>query len=224
MRTIAASVGASLLALTLTGPVVLGGQEKPVNDGSSAKAEKAARELVAKFNDGDPGWRMRMAALVELARQGPATVPILVEALKKGSPSAREFAAQALVMFAEPSLRPALEQAVGDSEAGVRIYAIHALSMLGRLEMTERYRQMLDKDPSHWGVRPMLAAALARDDRPDPAALRKALAGYDLRQMDRARPGEMAPDFTLNDFTGKPQSLSQFRGKTVVLRFILFDF
>ena len=61
--------------------------------------------------------------------------------------------------------------------------------------------------------------------RPDPAALRTALADYDLRTLASARVGEMAPDFTLADATGKTYRLSQFRGKqTVVLRFILFDF
>ena len=55
----------------------------------------------------------------------------------------REFAAQALVMFAEPGLRPALEQALNDRKSGVRIYAIQALSMLGRLERTERHERML---------------------------------------------------------------------------------
>ena len=55
--------------------------------------------------------------------------------------------------------------------------------------------------------------------------MRKALAEYDLRNMDSARIGEVAPDFALTDFTGKPYRLSQFRGKkAVVLRFILFDY
>jgi HEAT repeat protein len=188
-------------------------------------AEKAARDAVARFDKGDPGWRVRMGALVELAKQGPATAPVLVEALKTGSPSAREFAAQALVLFAEPSTRPALEQALDDPKSGVRIHAVQALSMLGRLEATERHERLLKNDPSAFGVRAMMAAALTREDRPDPARLRKALANYDLRNLDSARVGEMAPDFTLTDFQGKTHRLSQFRGKkTMVLRFILFDF
>jgi hypothetical protein len=201
-------------------PVHLRAAEK-----ADSAAGKAARDVLAKFDKGDPGGKVRMGALVELARRGPATVPVLVEALKKGPPSAREFAAQALVMFAEPAIRPALEQALDDPEGGVRIYAVQALSMLGRLERTERLEKMLKGDPNFFGVRPMVAAALTREDRPDPAALRKALADYDLRNLDTARVGEMAPDFTLTDFTGKAHRLSQFRGKkTVVLRFILYDY
>ena len=190
-----------------------------------AAAEKQARQIVARFDKGDPGWKARMEALVRLARVGPAVVPVLAEALHKGPPATREFAAQALVLFAEPGTRPALERALADPKSGVRIYATQALSMLGRLPRTERHEQILRDDPSEFGVRPMMAAALARDDRPDAGQLRKALAGYDLRSLDSARLGETAPDFALTDFTGKEYRLSQFRGKkAVVLRFILFDY
>jgi hypothetical protein len=97
--------------------------------------------------------------------------------------------------------------------------------MLGKLPRTERHEQILRNDPSVFGVRAMMAAALAREDRPNPALLRKVLADYDLRNLDSARLGEMAPDFTLANTTGKTYRLSQFRGKkTVVVRFILFDF
>jgi hypothetical protein len=149
----------------------------------------------------------------------------LAEVLDKGPPLTREFAAQALVHFTEPSTRLGLERALADPKSGVRLYAIQALSMFGRLPLTKRNEQLLRKDPSFWGVRPMMAAALDRDDRPNPAQLRKLLADYDLRQLDSARLGDMAPDFTLTDISGKAYRLSQFRGKkTVVLRFILFDF
>ena len=212
-------------ALALLGSTALSAadQETPGTK-ERAAAEEEARQIVARFDKGDPGWKVRMEALVRLARIGPAAVPVLAEALRKGPPSTRELAAQALVHFAEPSTRPALERAFADPKSGVRLYAIQALSMFGKLPPTDRHQQILRKDPS-FGVQSMMAAALARDDRPNPAQLRKLLADYDLRQLDSARPGEMAPDFTLTDFSGKAYRLSQFRGKkTVVLRFILFDF
>ncbi len=199
--------------------------------GSAArdKAEPAdpakAREILGKFEKGDPGWKARMTGLVELARQGPGTVPVLLEGLKSASPSAREFAAQALVLFADASCRPALEQAVADPIAGVRLHAILALSNLGPLPRTEKHLQMLAGDPNKWGVRAAMAAALERNDQPNPAALRKALADYDLSKMDTARVGHTAPDFTLSDYAGKTYRLSEFRGKqAVVVRFILFDY
>jgi HEAT repeat protein len=193
--------------------------------GSTAAAEKAARAALARFEKRNAGWKERMEALVGLARIGPAAVPVLVEALKGGQPATREFAAQALVLFADAKTRPALERALADPKPGVRLYAIQALSMLGPLPRTKENERILTSDPAFWSVRPMMAAALERADRPNQAELRKALADYDLSKMDNARVGELAPDFTLTDFTGKTYRLSQFRGKkAVVLRFILFDY
>jgi hypothetical protein len=213
------------VALALLCPSALSANDREPPRTKERAVEKEARQIVARFDKGDPGWKVRMEALVRLARAGPGVVPVLAEALHKGRPSTRELAAQALVLFAEPGTRPALERALADQKSGVRLYATQALSMFGRLPRTERHEQVLRNDPSFWGVRPMMAAALARDDRPNPAQLRKLLADYDLRQLDSARPGEMAPDFTLTDFSGKAYRLSQFRGKkTVVLRFVLFDF
>jgi hypothetical protein len=215
-----------IVALALLCSTALPAADKePPRTKERAAVEKEVRQLVARFDKGDPGWKVRLEALVRLARAGPAVVPVLAEALHKGSPSTRELAAQALVLFPEAGARPALERALADPKSGVRLYAIQALSMFGKLPRTERHEQILRNDPSFWGVRPLMAAALSRNDRPNPAQLRKLLADYDLRQLDSARLGEMAPDFTLTDFSGKAYRLSQFRGKkTVVLRFILFDF
>jgi hypothetical protein len=166
-----------------------------------------------------------MEALVGLARLGPAAVPVLVDALQNGQPTTRELAAQALVLFADAKTRPALERALADPKPGVRLYAIQALSMMGPLPRTKENERILRSDPTFFGVRPLMAAALERADRPNQAELRKALADYDLAKMDCARVGELAPDFTLTDFTGKPCRLRQFRGKqAVVLRFILYDY
>ena len=96
--------------------------------------------------------------------------------------------------------------------------------MLGPLPRTKDNERILTTDPTKFGVRPMMAAALERADRPNLAEMRKALAEYDLRNMDSPRIGQTAPDFTLTDHSGKTYRLSQFRGKTVVLRFILFDY
>jgi HEAT repeat protein len=193
--------------------------------GSTAAAEKAARSALAKFEKGNGDWKVRMEALVRLAKIGPPAAPVLVEALKAGRPATREFAAQALVLFADANTRPTLERALADPKPGVRLYAIQALSMLGPLPRTEENERILRSDPGFWGVRPMMMAALERADRANQAELRKAMADYDLGNMDSARVGELAPDFMLTDFTGKAYRLSQFRGKkTVVLRFILYDY
>jgi HEAT repeat protein len=189
-----------------------------------AGAVKTAREQLARFAQGNPGWKVRMEALVTLARQGPAVTPVLIEGLRSPSPMTREFAAQALVYFVEPDHRPALEQALTDARTGVRIYALQALSLLGPLPRTELHQRLLSSDPSVFGVRPMMSAAMTGGDRPKPADLRAALASYDLSKMNTAVVGELAPDFALADFNGKTTRLSDFRGQPVVLRFILYDF
>jgi hypothetical protein len=97
----------ALSALWWLAPPLLAGE--PGKPGASAAAEQAARDALAQFSKGDPGWKVRMGALVELAKQGPAAVPVLEEALKKGSPGVRAFAAQALrVMRGPPAVRKAI--------------------------------------------------------------------------------------------------------------------
>jgi HEAT repeat protein len=195
------------------------------NTGSTPTPQKAARDALAVYEKGNGDWKARMEALVRLAQIGPAAAPVLLEALKDSKPGTREFAAQALVLFADANGQPALQRALADPKPGVRLYAIQALSMLGPLPRTKENERILRSDANFWSVRPMMAAALERTDRPNQAELRKALADYDLSNMDSARVGELAPNFTLADFTGKTYRLSQFRGmKTVVLRFILYDY
>jgi HEAT repeat protein len=194
------------------------------NASSTPTPQKAARDALAGFEKGNGDWKVRMEALVRLARIGPDAAPVLVEALADSKQAAREFAAQALVLFADSTAQPALERALADPTPGVRLYAILALSMLGPLPRNKDNERILTTDPTIFGVRPMMAAALERADRPNVAEMRKTLAEYDLRNLDIARLGQTAPDFTLMDYTGKTVRLSQFRGKTVVLRFILFDY
>jgi hypothetical protein len=199
-------------------------KKAPDTSQPSSTPQKAARDALARFDNGSGDWKVRMEALVRLAQIGPAAAPVLVEALEDSKPATRAFAAQALVLFADRAAQPALERALADPTPGVRIYAILALSMLGPLPRTEEHERILTKDPSYYGVRPMMAAALERADRPNQAEMRKTLAEYDLRNLDSARIGQAAPDFSLTDYAGKTVRLSDFRGKTVVLRFILFDY
>ena len=86
--------------------------------GPRIEIQKAVQAMLARFDKSDPGWKVRMEALVDLAKAGPKAAPFLVHALKTGSPPTREFAAQALVLFPDPGNRPALEQALAHQNHG----------------------------------------------------------------------------------------------------------
>jgi hypothetical protein len=57
-----------------------------------------------------------------------------------------------------------------------------------------------------------------------PAGVTRTLAAFDPRRIDTAHLGQLAPDFTLCDPTGKAYRLSQYRGtKIVVLIFLITE-
>ena len=223
-------IGWALLSLALT---LAFAPTAGADDGAKdAAAAKAARDALAGLaaawkepgdtngaglsRDGDTVWKVRMESLVALARAGPGAVPVLVEALREGPPAGRILAAQALGLFADPATKPALRAALKDRQGQVRLYAVRTLSMFGRLEVTAEYEAIRDNDPN-WRVQVEMAAALKRDDKADPAALRKELAEYDLKWLDSARLGGAAPDFTLVDASGGKVGLGDFRGKKAVV-------
>jgi hypothetical protein len=185
--------------------------------GPSTAADNAARTTLAKFDKGDPGWKVRMESLVGLVKAGPGAVPVLVEALHNRPPSTREFAAQVLAVLANPGTRPALERALTDPEPGVRIYAIKALSMSGRLVLAEPQLAQLKKVSRDYWMREYIDNVVQRDERPNPAAIRQALTEYDLATLDCARLGQVAPDFALADGQGHTFRLSQYRGRNYVI-------
>ena len=132
LRSLARTLSVPTFVLLLAAPLTADDKA-----GSAAAAEKAARSALAKFEQGSADWKVRMEALVSLAKIGPPIAPVLVEALKGGGPATREFAAQALVLFADANTRPALERALADPKPGVRLYAIEALSMNARIPPNE---------------------------------------------------------------------------------------
>ena len=198
----------------------------------AAGAEKATRDALTRLaaawtdpgdsngaglsKDGDTVWKVRMESLVAIAKAGPGAVPVLADALKDGPPASRILAAQALGLFGDPATKPALRAALKDPQGQVRLYAARSLGMFGRLEATKEHEAIRDND-GNWRVQVEMAAALRRHDKPNPAALRKQLAEYDLKRIDSARLGKPAPDFSLVDSSGREDRLGEFRGKKAVL-------
>jgi HEAT repeat protein len=206
-----------------------GKKSQPEEADSAATAQRIARETLAKFEKSAKagqsqtrtGKILHMECLVALAKAGPDAGPVLLDAIKTGSPPRRALAGEALCVVADAKARPALEQAVEDKDRDVKLYAIRALGRLGRLDDKPNYRQIAEKDPSA-GVRFEMGFALARDDKPDPGAIRKTLSSYDVARMDKAHLDKVAPDFALADTSGTTWRLSDFRGKkSVVLVFLI---
>src|SRR5262245_27071688 len=137
MRVVPTGVGACLLALTLTGLFAAAGQEQATKKDSPSAEEKAARDTLAQFAKGNPGWKVRMEGWGRMMKAGPAAVPVLEEDQKQESPAVQAFAAQALTVIRGP------------------------------------------------------------------AAVRKTVADYKLSELDSARLGHVAPDFSLTDVSGK---------------------
>jgi len=209
---------------------------KSFGDDSSLQGQKEAEKILHQFQAAwkpqqgymrpldDAGWKARLEALQRLVRLGDQAVPALTDALTKAEPETRIFAAQALMFIAHPAARPALETTLKtDAQPAVRLYAVDAMSMFGRLENQGIYQQLRQADPNR-DVRSHVAFAMERDEAPQPVAIQKALLDYDLANMDTAKLGQQAPDFMLSDVRGAVYRLSDHRFKThVVLIFIYGD-
>jgi hypothetical protein len=206
-----------------------GKKTKPEKADSAAAARQSARDALTKLEKPGLTWQNELECRVALARAGPEAVPVLLDALE--APSRRGIAIEALsflfvddgtVRQALEKFRPAWLKDALDKDRNTRLYAIHLLGRLGRIESKPKYLEIADKDPSEH-VRFEMKYALTRDDKPDPGPIRRALSSYDLTRMDSAHLGKAAPDFEIADTTGKTWRLSKFRGKkSVVLVFLIF--
>src|SRR5262249_50228785 len=117
----------SWLALSLV-PLVAMSVFADENARQADRGQKATRDTLSRFEAaskreparGDPVWKVRMDALVTVVKAGSVAVPILIDALKNGPPATRDFAAQALAIFADPAAQPALLGALDDPDVGTR--------------------------------------------------------------------------------------------------------
>jgi RND family efflux transporter MFP subunit len=175
----------------------------------------------AELPTGLTGTEQIITSGKEALREGQAVVA--TDALHKGDDETRVFAAQALALLPDVTAKTPLVEALKDNQPAVRLYALNALSMLGKLPDEEPYQTLRQKDANR-DVRSHAAFAIERDDKPQPEAIRRLLRDYDLTKMATAKVGEKAPDFTLTSAAGKEVQLSDFRGKKpVVLVFVYGD-
>lgn len=227
MKRIASSFTTVILILSSSAQCRLGADEPPGQAATAlARFQQSWQELPTgqymRPRD-DAGWKARMRALCELARAGAEATEVLEKGLTADDAATRVFAAQALALLVHPRAKDMLVTALDDRNPVVRLYALDALSMFGKLPDADPYRMLRQKDPNR-DVRSHAAFAIERDDVPQPDAISRALQDYDTKVLATARLGEQAPDFTLTSVAGKPVRLSDYRDKEpVVLIFIYGD-
>lgn len=215
------AVGLGLCLLFLGARAEEADPSRVLRDFQKAWKPLAGRDYMRPLDD--QGWKARFTALHNLAGAGNAANAPLVGALKTGEDETRVFAAQVLALLADPAARPALQAALRDKQAAVRLYALDALSLGGKLPMEKPYVALAKSDPNR-DVKSHATFAMERDDQPRPDALRRALREFDLNKLDTAKLGKEAPSFSLTDPNGKKVQLSDYRGKmNVVLVFVYGD-
>jgi HEAT repeat protein len=123
----------------------------------------------------------------------------------------------------KPESEPTLREALTDSNAIVRLYAVDALGMLTPPADDPLINELASSDQNR-DVKSHAQFVLERDDEPDLEGIREELAEYDPAQIATAQLNEEAPDFELKNPLGNAYKLSDFRGKkSVVLVFVYGD-
>lgn len=167
-------------------------------------------------------WKARMTALCELARLGPEAVPALLQGLDDEEPEVRNLSAQAMGYLGDSSQAARLERVMTeDPDGAVRIYAALSRAMIGGPIPASLAEQVAKHDPVRM-AKTRLDLAMQREPEPRSEAIREALAGFNLQQMDTARLGQPAPDFALTDQNGRQHRLSDYRGKKAVVLVFLY--
>jgi HEAT repeat protein len=118
-------------------------------------AEEALVELLGKH---DQAVSARIAAIC--IEMGPRTAPLLIRALREGTPKARFWAARILGEIRDARATRSLGDALADKEPDVRSAAVWALGMIGDRASANLVGPLLD-DPV-WYVRAHAAEALGR--------------------------------------------------------------
>ncbi len=127
------------------------------------KLQAAEEALVECLGRHEPSVSARIAAIC--IEMGPRTAPLLIRALREGTPKARFWAARILGEIKDPRATRSLGDALSDKEADVRSAAVWALGMIADRASAALVEPVLD-DPV-WYVRAHAAEALGRVGDPN---------------------------------------------------------
>ncbi len=193
----------------------------PVDNGFTVDPE-TGNDGVADFQSDD--WHVRTIAVRDLVQLGQDAPSSIIPLLKRDDEHVRHAAALALGVLRAASAVEALRRRLQhDPDPVVRSQAAIALGQIGA--PAEAVAGLLE-DEEHTDVRHQCAVALdrIRKDIPVEPAVVEQFAALDESTFGSVKPGDPAPDFTLDDTEGDLWSLSDVRGeKTVVLLWVFAD-
>jgi len=169
-------------------------------------------------------WRVRTLAVRDLVRRGLETPAPIRELLGHTNEHVRQVAAQALgVLRSRPAVEPLSRVLQKDPDPVVRSQAAIALGQIGAPRNAVAGPL---SDEEHTDVRHQCAVALDRIRKNEPveSAVAEQFAALDASTFGRAKEGEPAPPFTLEDTDGGEWALTDALGeKTVVLIWVFAD-
>lgn len=172
----------------------------------------------------NPDWRVRTLAVRDLVRLGRDATPAIVTMLKHGNPHVRQIGAMVLGILRAESASELLGRVLHqDPDQVVRAHAAIALGQIGAPSESLSHGAKADESSD---VRHQCAVARDRIQKGQVVEPQMAerFAALEASMFRRVRPGELAPDFALEDTEGCSWRLSDFRGeKTVVLIWIFAD-
>ena len=172
--------------------------------------------------EGDTTWITYATTLGQLVAMGEDALPGLTAASRSPSFQVRALCARSLGLIGNKSATPTLIKLLADKKPVVALLAADSLGQLqdpAGLEALRAARQKL----SDGDVLLHISKALDRDVPREKEASEQVVQ-ITSQTVNTAEIGKLAPDFTLQDSSGKEWRLSDFRGeKSVVLVFIYGD-
>lgn len=170
----------------------------------------------------DMGWKERVALEFEIINN--ADLEALRSGLRHDDPLVRSIAARTLGIRKDRASVAALaDLALNDPEYMVRIRAVESLGLLKvKLEVIEAVKK---KDEAGVAWSADLAIDQLKSEQDCAEQIRRAFAvGIERNEMDLARVGEPAPDFTARTLDDRPFKLSSILGKQpIAIYFAGFD-
>ncbi|MDT8408366.1 MAG: redoxin domain-containing protein [Wenzhouxiangellaceae bacterium] len=164
---------------------------------------------IADLDDTD--WRLRLLAVRDLVRTGPASIDAVITGLAHEDVQVRYVAATALGIIGSELAADALERtAADDADALVRSAAAIALGQVGCADSLDLLRRIRAEDSSD-DVRHQAELSVDQVEKSmrSTDALREAFRKLDPDTFGRVAAGETAPDFELADTDGQAWRLQQ---------------